>query len=1169
MDNLLSGKKILLYTHELSYTGAPTSLLRISKVLLEYQCSLEVWSAKEGAYWKEFDARNIPVKIVSPQDILNHVNEMLSFDLAIANTIVSWKFYDECRKYIPTIWYIREAHMIPKYFVKNHYWESVFKTADELYCVSEYAAKFIYENYNQSVRVVQNCVEDFYNPLSTKTMISFPIKILMLGSLTERKGFKIAIDALLSLEEELQNKLHLSFAGQIIKNDKQNKYVKELLEKSDTYPNIQYLGEIQDRDSIMRLYEESDVVLVPSQDESCSLVALEGAMQAKPLILSENVGAKYMVTEKNGWVFPTDDVNALANIFIELIYQKEQLYFMGQESRKRYTELASMDYYRKAIYTMLVEKLGRPYTEQQKFQNQTLSYQLLQAHCHKIENTLKEKTEKVSKLEKTIRALKDENKASAEHASQKVTKLEATLNNYYLENTNKDFYDHKKKFELDQIAKSSLFDNNWYKSQHPEATCSPEEHYWSVGWKNGYDPSYFFSTDLYINKHSVTMCPLVHYELYGRNQNYEIFTSKYFDSFIKSKETKITLIETSQMFNEKWYRKKYLIGKNIRAAEHYLNSGWKNGFDPSPLFSTDEYVEVNSEIGVNMCPLLHYEINGKYTNVSLTRKIKKQTVNELIIISLSSFKNELNYTRKCIRSLVNQSIEIHKIVLTLNNEEFPFREKSLPIPILDLCKKYNIKIVWASKNNFNTISLAKKLYPNAILITVNNLSQYPENWLKHLYQEYSKNPKLVYCYEANKLIPKKNSFVIAPEQEGNYSSPSFLNLISGKTVLYPLTWKPDEDESFALKYAPHNSNLWCWKSCVSQGFPIQVLADNLPCKNSNSPKGNLFLSDEFSNIIDNFQDLLTPLRTDEVNHNLNKTIKLVVPARPHNIEYNGDYHYAMSLKNEFERRGYHIDLRLIDDWYKPFDGKYVIVLRGPIKYNCLPCHYNIMWNISHPEDISLAEYDSYDIVFVASKKWTAKVNEMLESLGSTTIVRTMLQCTDAQLFGKDNPDSLTFRDVLFCGMRHPEGRKIVEDLLPTTFNFSLYGPRWEGYIPVHFYKGNVIPNNVLPQYYHYSAITLNDTRPEMRINGFVSNRIFDILAAGGFAISDYMDEINEIFGDTVITYDGSHEDLENKIEFYIKNETIRRDKIFRGRQLVLKYHTFKNRVDQFLEIMKE
>lgn len=60
-------KKILLLSHELSYTGAPNSLLRIAKVLIKNNFYVEVWSLSDGSFKEEFNKNNIKVYIPNLQ----------------------------------------------------------------------------------------------------------------------------------------------------------------------------------------------------------------------------------------------------------------------------------------------------------------------------------------------------------------------------------------------------------------------------------------------------------------------------------------------------------------------------------------------------------------------------------------------------------------------------------------------------------------------------------------------------------------------------------------------------------------------------------------------------------------------------------------------------------------------------------------------------------------------------------------------------------------------------------------------------------------------------------------------------------------------------------------------------------------------------------------------
>lgn len=66
------------------------------------------------------------------------------------------------------------------------------------------------------------------------------------------------------------------------------------------------------------------------------------------------------------------------------------------------------------------------------------------------------------------------------------------------------------------------------------------------------------------------------------------------------------VIEKSSLFNAEWYSKTYNIKKD-EAVQHYLHTGWEIGFDPSPYFSTEMYLENNPDI-TDYNPLLHFEL---------------------------------------------------------------------------------------------------------------------------------------------------------------------------------------------------------------------------------------------------------------------------------------------------------------------------------------------------------------------------------------------------------------------------------------------------------------------------------------------------------------------------------------------------------------------------------
>ena len=91
------------------------------------------------------------------------------------------------------------------------------------------------------------------------------------------------------------------------------------------------------------------------------------------------------------------------------------------------------------------------------------------------------------------------------------------------------------------------------------------------------------------------------------------------------------------------------------------------------------------------------------------------------------------------------------------------------------------------------------------------------------------------------------------------------------------------------------------------------------------------------------------------------------------------------------------------------------------------------------------------------------------------------------------------------------------------FKPTIYGTRWSDLVPENLIKGENIDNKALSRAYAAAKVVLNDHWESMREYGFVSNRIFDVLASGGRLISDAMPSIGHVFGSAVTQVRGPEE----------------------------------------------
>lgn len=136
---------------------------------------------------------------------------------------------------------------------------------------------------------------------------------------------------------------------------------------------------------------------------------------------------------------------------------------------------------------------------------------------------------------------------------------------------------------------------------------------------------------------------------------------------------------------------------------------------------------------------------------------------------------------------------------------------------------------------------------------------------------------------------------------------------------------------------------------------------------------------------------------------------------------------------------------------------------------------------------------------------------------------------------------------------------------------------------VHFYtrdkdtsqlneKVRVFPavhyDNEISQIYHNSKINLNITLH--CIESGASQRIFDVMAAGGFLLSNYQPELEEMFvvGEEIVLFH-SLQEMEDMAEYYLTHEEERKRIARKGQQKVLRYHDLHDRMEQVMELVME
>lgn len=331
-------RKILLVSHEMTYTGAPRSLLNMARLLKEAGMSVSVWTFEDGVFHIEFEKEKIAVDIF-PQNVDDEV--IKEFDLIVLNTFFTAHLVERFQKLTRTILYIREAQNIPVLVKDCKLNEQYIKNANEAICVSEYAESFIRKYcMPHKLTVLHNFVKDSYRYTDLNFVKGGKIHFLLSGTYEERKGYDIAIAAFIRMPDKLKKITRLHIMGP---KPEWSRYFRDRLRAEYDGRIIEH-GEIADEKQRLALYRQMNVFLIPSRDEACSLVALEGAMLGKALIMSENVGAQYLDRKRKS-IYPTEDVNVLCRKMCESTSRKILL-LRGLEMRKAYKCTSTEKIYR-------------------------------------------------------------------------------------------------------------------------------------------------------------------------------------------------------------------------------------------------------------------------------------------------------------------------------------------------------------------------------------------------------------------------------------------------------------------------------------------------------------------------------------------------------------------------------------------------------------------------------------------------------------------------------------------------------------------------------------------------------------------------------------------------------------------------------------------------------
>lgn len=239
------------------------------------------------------------------------------------------------------------------------------------------------------------------------------------------------------------------------------------------------------------------------------------------------------------------------------------------------------------------------------------------------------------------------------------------------------------------------------------------------------------------------------------------------------------------------------------------------------------------------------------------------------------------------------------------------------------------------------------------------------------------------------------------------------------------------------------------------------------------------------------------------------SIEIAAPGRLIHEQW-GDFHFASALVAALQAAGERAEIHFRGSRNRPARqlADVNLVLRGLQPAAPVVGRRNLLWVISHPAEVNASELEGFELVFAASQSWAAK-----RSAEWGCDIRPLLQATDFYL-----PDAPREHGLVFVGSSRGTERHGLSAAIAAGLELDVYGAGWPDNLPANVHLHGYADNAELPAIYGGASAVICDHWDDMRQEGFIANRVFDVLASGGVAISDDVPGLAELLPSGVRVY---------------------------------------------------
>lgn len=359
-NSRIKPQHVLVVSHTLENTGAPRAAFLLAKTLKECGHIPIVLSFKNGPIKNDFAKEGIPVLLEPLSTFSKKLDSttlrfLNGFDCIILNTIVSLQIAEKIKQTSAyKIAWIHEGKFEFEKSASAIDYKKNFSCVSEVFAGGYYAKRFIdqYLEDGRESKVLLYGIESSQKPEEETENIEVfertddKIKFSVLGTICERKGQDVVLDALELLPPELTDKIQIDFVGSV----REEAAYKSLTQKAEQYPFINYIPEMKLDALLSYMASDMDVLLVPSRDDPMPIVATEAMRLSKVVAVSKNTGTYGFITNGvNGYVFDELTPESVAETIKCIIEDKSKFSSIGESVNKVYTDNFTLDTFKNNI----------------------------------------------------------------------------------------------------------------------------------------------------------------------------------------------------------------------------------------------------------------------------------------------------------------------------------------------------------------------------------------------------------------------------------------------------------------------------------------------------------------------------------------------------------------------------------------------------------------------------------------------------------------------------------------------------------------------------------------------------------------------------------------------------------------------------------------------------